>query len=204
VLLTDLCHHVEEAEPSALQDESLVGVFGALWAAQTRAGVLMVERWLGRAVGPDDVEPLTWALAERAKALSADEYVAALAAIATYRRAVHQWWADGWDLLLTPTLGDLPPELGEMAQDADNPYTPFVRAGQLAVFTPAFNTTGQPAISLPTHWSSAGLPVGVQLVAAYGREDVLLRAAAQLEEAVDWAARRPADIVGATIGGTMP
>ena len=152
-LLTDLGHHVEEGEPDALQDESLVGAFGALWAAQTRAGVLAVERWLGRPVGPDDVEPLTWALAERAKALSADEYVASLAAIASYRRAVHQWWADGWDLLLTPTLADVPPMLGEMAQDADNPYAPFVRAGQLAVFTPAFNTTGQPAISLPTHWS---------------------------------------------------
>ena len=200
-LLTDLGHHVDESEPAALQDESLVGAFGALWAAQTRAGVLTVERWLGRPVGPDDVEPLTWALAERAKALSADEYVAALAAISSYRRAVHQWWADGWDLLLTPTLGDLPPELGEMAQDADNPYAPFVRAGQLAVFTPAFNTTGQPAISLPTHWSPAGLPVGVQLVAAYGREDVLLRVAAQLEEALDWAQRRPAELAGMTIGG---
>ena len=61
----------------------------------------------------------------------------------------------------------------------------------LAVFTPAFNTTGQPAISLPLHVDDDGLPVGVQLVAAYGREDVLVRVAAQLEEAAPWAHRHP-------------
>jgi amidase len=190
-LLTELGHHVEESAPAALQDEALVGAFSALWAAQTRAGVLSVERWLGRPIGPGDVEPLTWALSERAKTLSADEYVAAQAAIATFRRAVHQWWADGWDLLLTPTLADVPPLLGEMAQNPEHPLAPFARSSTFAVFTPAFNTTGQPAISLPTHWSEDGLPIGVQLVAAYGREDVLLQVATQLEEVLGWGQRRP-------------
>jgi amidase len=55
-----------------------------------------------------------------------------------------------------------------------------------------FNATGQPAISLPLHWSADGLPVGAQLVAPYGREDVLIRVAAQLEEAEPWAERWPA------------
>ena len=196
-LLGELGHDVSEGEPPALQDESLVGTFSALWAAQTRAGMLTAGRWLGRTLGPEDVEPLTWALAERAKDLTADDYVNAQAAIATYRRAVHQWWADGWDLLVTPTVADLPPLLGEMAQDEANPFAPFVRAGAFAVFTPAFNTTGQPAISLPLHWTTDGIPIGVQLVAGYGREDVLVRVAAQLEEAVDWGARRPPESAGA-------
>jgi len=58
-------------------------------------------------------------------------------------------------------------------------------------FTPACNATGQPAISLPLHWSADGLPVGVHFVAAYAREDLLVRVAAQLEQAQPWVDRRP-------------
>ena len=67
----------------------------------------------------------------------------------------------------------------------------MVRAAAYVPFTPPFNSSGQPAISLPLHWNSAGLPIGVQLVAAYGREDVLLRVAAQVETATPWADRHP-------------
>ena len=57
---------------------------------------------------------------------------------------------------------------------------------------PPFNTSGQPAINVPLHWNADGLPIGVQLVAAYGREDVLIQVASQLEAASPWAGRRPA------------
>jgi amidase len=66
-----------------------------------------------------------------------------------------------------------------------------LRAAALVPFTPPFNVTGQPAISLPLHWNSDGLPIGSQLVAPYGKEDLLIQVAAQLEQAQPWAHRKP-------------
>jgi amidase len=83
-----------------------------------------------------------------------------------------------------------PVRLGELAPDNGDPNTAN-RMGELVGFTSPFDVTGQPAISLPLHWNADGLPIGIQLVAAPGREDVLLRVAAQLETAADWSSRRP-------------
>ncbi len=84
-----------------------------------------------------------------------------------------------------------PARLGELAPDVDDPMATMPRMGNYAMFTSLFNITGQPAISLPLHWAPDGLPIGVQLVAAYGREDVLIRIASQIEQARPWADRRP-------------
>ena len=101
-------------------------------------------------------------------------------------------WADGHDLLITPTILTPPPKIGTFVPDPSKPLDAFIRSGSLLTFTIPFNVTGQPAISLPLHWNDAGLPIGVQFVAAFGREDLLLRVAAQLERAVEWSQRRPA------------
>jgi amidase len=103
-----------------------------------------------------------------------------------------QWWQD-YDLLLTPTMALPPAEIGTIGNGREgDPLGPIERAVPYAVFTAGFNATGQPAISLPLHWSEAGLPIGVQLVGDLGREDLLLQVAAQLEEAQPWAERVPA------------
>jgi amidase len=88
-------------------------------------------------------------------------------------------------------VAEPPPPLEEFAPDPDDAMAQSRRAWRFVPFTPPFNMSGQPAISLPLHWNDDGLPIGVQLVAAYGREDVLIQVAAQLESAQPWADRHP-------------
>jgi amidase len=90
---------------------------------------------------------------------------------------------NGFDLLLTPTVWEPPATLVEMTPPEDEPWTLLSKIRRQVFFTSSFNFTGQPAISLPLHWTADGLPVGVQLVAAIGREDLLIRVASQLEQA---------------------
>ncbi|MCX7622044.1 MAG: amidase family protein, partial [Acidimicrobiales bacterium] len=94
--------------------------------------------------------------------------------------------------LLTPTIPEPPPTLGQFASPPDNPLAGVFRAAAIVPFTAPFNTTGQPAVSLPLHVAGEGLPIGVQLVAAYSREDLLIRVASQLEQAAPWSQRLPA------------
>ena len=93
--------------------------------------------------------------------------------------------------MLTPTVAELPLPLGAIANNPDHPMDAMERAYQFIPFTPPFNMSGQPAINVPVEWTDAGLPVGIQLVAAYGREDVLLQVASQREAAKPWAQRTP-------------
>ena len=100
---------------------------------------------------------------------------------------------------VTKTSADVaepPVPLGTFDPAPGNPLAGFMRAASFTPFTPPLNVTGQPAISLPLAQSADGLPVGVQLIAAYGREDLLIRVATQLEGAVPWAQRRPPISVG--------
>ena len=190
-LLESLGHEVQHAWPDALEDTTLGSKFGALWSTNMGTARTRFEDLIGRPMTEDEFEPMNRAQADFAAHFSAIEYSMAQTAIAQFRRRMHGWWASGWDLLLTPTLAEVPLPLGTIANDPANPLSALARAGQFVPFTPPFNTSGQPAISLPLHWTPQGLPVGVQLVAAYGREDVLMRIAGQLEQASPWAHRRP-------------
>ncbi len=190
-MLDELGHRVEPGHPKVLEDPSFTPRFMAMWATNMALGIKTMESWIGREMTADDVEPVNWAQAEWAKRVSGVEYGAALGAVVEYRRALQAWWTDGWDLLLTPTLSEPPVAIGEHDATPDDPMAGMKRAARFVGFTPPFNASGQPAISLPLHWSESGLPIGVQLVAAYGREDLLLAVASQLEAAHPWAHRRP-------------
>ena len=189
-LLESLGHDVETAWPTALEDKTFGSKFGALWSANMGLSQRRFEEQLGRPLEDRELEPMNRVQADFAKHFTAVDYGLALSAVAQYRRAV-QSLHDDWDLLLTPTLAELPLKLGTIVNDPENPMAPMRRAGDFVPFTPPFNTSGQPAISLPLEWTAEGLPVGVQLVAAYGREDVLIRIASQLEQANPWDHRTP-------------
>ncbi len=190
-LLESLGHSVEPAEIEALDDPDYIPQFLVRWTSGVAWNLDYWSRKTGREIGPDDVEPSTWALAEQGRSHTAAAYLSAMEYAQAAARRAAAWWAGGFDLLLTPTLGEPPTPLGAYDHPPEEPLYPIVRAVPLAMFTAAFNSTGQPAISLPLHENEDGLPIGVQLVGELGREDLLLRVAAQVEEAAPWAARRP-------------
>lgn len=190
-LLEGLGHHVEPSCPPALFDASANERFVAVVAAYTAADVRALERLLGRPVTGDDLEIDNRHLGHVGGQLSAVDHLEALQAQYGWCREVMSWWhpendGAGFDLLVTPVIAVPPPKIGYLAgaQGA-------ARIGEVMQFTSQFNVTGQPAISLPLHWTRDGLPVGVQIVAGYGREDQLIRVAAQLEGEQPWAGRRP-------------
>jgi amidase len=191
-LLAELGHTVDAGHPDALDDLEVGRHFSVMYAVQLVGTMTFFERLVGRPLVASDFDPFNWALSELGRGLSVAQYLETEEWIAVFTRRVAAWWSAGFDLLLTPTLPEPPPRLGYFKPDAVDPTSTGLRASAFASFTSPFNMTGQPAITLPLHWSADGLPVGVQLVAAYGREDLLLRVAAQLESAAPWKDRRPA------------
>ena len=187
--LESVGHSVDISHPAPFDEPDRMTSFIPLWSAMAAAGLRAIGHKLNREVVEPDVEPLTWLLARNGEKITGGELLDALSAMGAYSRRFLAWWDDGHDLLLTPTLGELPPLLGTL-QTPDDPFKGFGAAANFTPFTPVANQTGQPAISLPVGHSGSGMPVGVQLMAAAGREDILFRVGAQVEQAMPWSPRR--------------
>ncbi len=188
-LLTDLGHHVDVdplPELDGREGGSGLGTIIAAWLAHE------IDLWsarIGREINPEDLEPMNAMMLERGRTLGARDYVAALHTMELYgRRVAH--WTTRFDLLLLPTTPTPPPPLGVNSPIPDINHPEFDPGGPSSFALP-FDITGEPAISLPMHWNAHGLPIGVQLVAPYGREDTLLRVAAALEQVAPWSHRHP-------------
>jgi amidase len=188
-LLESLGHRVDVGGPEALFDGGEANN-AILWVAGIARRIDVLSELAGRELGPDDVEPYNWRSAELGRAMSAADMLKAQEEQQRWVTRVAPWF-DEADLLLTPATGEPPAPLAELEPPEDDPLPVGHRYGRIARFTLPFNVTGNPAVSLPLHSTADGLPVGVQLVAAMGREDLLLRVAAQLERAAPWADRRP-------------
>jgi len=192
-LLESLGHNVSPGSPTDATEA--IGADGGIdiqdtfltrWAAGQASVLSTLGIVLGRQITADDVEPLTWALAEIGRDRSAGRYLADVAVHQGLSRMIAFWFEGGFDLLLTPTMAEPPSPLGSWDDSGERPMDAFDRALPSGAFTAIFNVTGQPAISLPMGRTDDGLPVGVQLVAPLGREDLLIAVAAQLEEAQPW------------------
>jgi amidase len=194
-LLEQLGCTVEPGTPDGMFDGQFMRSFGVTIAADIALELAAHERLLDRPVRDDELELRNAAYRAMGQRLSSADYLAARAWLGSWTRRMAGFWTPGeqggrgFDLLVTPTVGAPPPELGWFA--AAGPEQEGRRIGAFMPYTAQFNVTGQPAVSLPLHWTEDGLPVGVQLVAAFGREDVLVRVAAALEQAAPWADRRP-------------
>ena len=178
-LLASLGHEVEEAAPDWGGLE-LIESFKPVW--QTAPTLYPIR-------DPSVLTPLNQAFLRGALETTSSAYAAAVSRLQLRARKIVSLWSR-YDLLLTPTLA-LPPALVGWETEPDDPWEQFDRAVSFTPFTAAFNVTGQPAMSVPLHWSEEGLPIGVQLVGPPLGDALLFRVASQLEAARPWLDRHP-------------
>lgn len=209
-LLEGLGHELVEAE-IPVDGPLFARRFLTIVAGELGADVAEASELVGRRPRRDELEPATMALALLADALTANEYATALRGLELMGRDVGAFFAD-YDVVLTPTLASPPPRIGSLAptpaEQLQLKILGIFGSGRLVKvaglidqaaknaldfipFTPIFNSTGHPAMSVPLSWNAEGLPVGVHFVAHFGREDVLFRLAGQLERARPWFDRLP-------------
>jgi amidase len=187
--LETLGHAVEEVVPP-WQSDDLADMFGDYFAAHIAVGVYFASIVGGRPEpSSDDMEPLSWALWERSLGISAVAFQILQTQLQARMRALVTF-LDAYDVLLTPALAQRPVPLGTLDNAAPDPLATFARSGYFTPFTPIFNASGQPAISVPLFEGDDGLPLAVQLVGRPGAEGPLLALAGQLEQAEPWALRR--------------
>jgi amidase len=180
-LLASLGHSVETLDLPV--DDTLRTVFGQVWAVMATQTPVAPE-------DEDKLMPLTRHLRSLGHRVSGPDFAMALYAFRATGLLVSQLMT-AYDVILSPTLAQPPALVGGLRNDAD-PAAEFDALAAFTPFTPLYNATGQPSVSLPLYWTADGLPIGVMLGARYGEESTLISLSAQLEAARPWAARKPA------------
>jgi amidase len=189
-LLRSLGHEVEEVAPPWRID-GLSELFGAVFSSNIALSIAYSGIVAGREPTAADMEPMSWAIFSMIRRLGAIECMGAAARLQAFARRLVAFLVP-YDALLTPALAERPLPIGTLDTAAPDPMSTFTRSGLFTPFTPVFNASGQPAVSLPLLTGEDGLPLAVQLVGRPAGEGALLALAVQLEAAVPWAARRPA------------
>ena len=209
-LLEELGHELVEAGPT-IDGEAFSRSFLTIVSAELSADLAEVEQLVGRAPRSGDLEPATWALALLGRALSAKDLSTALRQLELIGRNVGGFFTE-YDVLLTPTLAAPPVPIGSIGsskrEESQLRLLGMFGSGRLVKaaglldeaaksafdftpWTPIYNATGQPAMSVPLYWNTSGLPIGVHFVGRFGDEATLIRLATQLEQARPWFDRLP-------------
>ncbi|QSQ12997.1 amidase [Myxococcus landrumensis] len=189
--LEGLGHAVTEGHLQTPGDEDLGQHFMTAWACGVVSSIEGLARRTGRTPSAEHFEPFTWALYQFGQSQGLSAYLHAQTEILRFSRAFARHFEDV-DVWLLPTTTEPALALGQFPSPPDDPLAPLFRAATLIPYCPMANMAGNPAMSVPLHWSPEGLPVGVQFISRFGDEATLFRLAAQLEAAHPWTHRRPA------------
>jgi amidase len=187
-VLQKLDHEIEEHNiPSGIAE--IWWTYVRVIAVAIARGFEAREPLVGTPVTEAEVEPVTWSTIQRGRSVSGVQHAADIEAVRIAGREICADLLD-YDVFVTPTLTHPPRPLGYLSmseRDIDRYNAKWTDAGYMY----PFNISGQPAMSLPLHWSAGGLPIGVQFVARFGDETTLLQLGTVLEQEMGWRDRRP-------------
>jgi amidase len=188
-LLQGLGHQVVE-QGMGIDYRALYAARGPVSGANFAAMMGRLIDEIGREPEPHELEPLTWAALKGGRKVTGEQALRGMQELRMLNRQTLAFFKD-WDLYLSPVLGTPVPEVGFIDPVALEPRELNRRQGQVFPFTPPFNFSGQPSLSLPLEMSASGLPVGMMFTARYADEATLFRLAAQLEKEAPWRTRKP-------------
>lgn len=160
-------------------------IHGSMYTSLARRKQQLGQEW-----GPKDLQRVTWMFGEAGKDVTAKDYLGAIQTLQRVSRGVGEQF-ERWDVLLSPVCATPPHRLGEVDMEAAELEPYKAKARQHTGYTSIWNVTGQPAMSVPLHWTREGLPVGVQFTGRFGDEATLFQLAGQLERAAPWFDRLP-------------
>jgi amidase len=191
-LLKTLGHEVIEDSP-IYDANAYCQATTVIWTSNLYKMIKTISQMTGRTPSEENIEATVWNCYLEGKEMKASELLGAIETNGMITRSVGEFFT-GYDVFLTPTISSEPIKHGVLNSNNPN-ISPFEFTKQMlleiAPFTSIFNTTGQPAISLPLYMSKNGLPIGMQFAGHYGDESTLLQLGVQLEEALPWKTRTP-------------
>jgi amidase len=209
-LCRDLGHELMEDAPQ-IDGQAFERAYSTIICGEIRAAIEEMANVFGRRATSRDFEPVTWAAGLLGNTFSASDFAKAVHVLNFTTRQVCQFFEE-YDVLLTPALARPPVMTGELQPQGVEAFAlkllGRLNAGRListltgtrslggqflefTPYTPLFNATGQPAMSVPLHWNDEGLPIGMHFVGRYGDEATLFRLAGQLERVEPWFDRNP-------------